>query len=124
MRSRSSSGRPSEGRVRLTEGTEEIADGVTAIAVGGHSPGQQVTVVQTGGADVVLASDAAHFYEELELERPFAVMHDLERMYAGYDLLQQHARAGAIVVPGHDPDVARRFTQVAASGAGSAVHIG
>jgi glyoxylase-like metal-dependent hydrolase (beta-lactamase superfamily II) len=113
-----------EGRVRLTEGTEEIAAGITAVAVGGHSPGQQVTVVQTGGAVVVLASDAAHFYEELELERPFAVIHDLEQMYAGYDLLKQYGRAGAIVVPGHDPDVARRFEQVAAAGGGSAVHIG
>ena len=35
--------------------------------------------------DVVLASDAVHFYEELELERPFAVMHDLEQMYVAYD---------------------------------------
>jgi glyoxylase-like metal-dependent hydrolase (beta-lactamase superfamily II) len=113
-----------EGRVRLTEGIEEIADGITAIAVGGHSPGQQVTVVKTAGADVVLASDAAHFYEELELERPFAVLHDLERMYAGYGLLKHAARAGAIVVPGHDPAVARRFTEIAApAGGGSAVHI-
>ena len=57
---------------------------------------------------VVLASDAVHFYEELELERPFAVMHDLERMYAAYGVLEEFARSGAIVVPGHDPDVARR----------------
>ncbi len=35
-----------DGRVRLTDGTEEILDGVTAIAVGGHSAGQQVTVVR------------------------------------------------------------------------------
>ena len=35
-------------------------------------------------------------------------MHDLERMYAAYDLLEQLARSGATVVPGHDPDVARR----------------
>ena len=34
------------GRVRLIDGTEEIAEGVTAIAVGGHSPGQLITVVE------------------------------------------------------------------------------
>ena len=39
-----------DGRVRLTEGTEEILDGVTAIDVGGHSPGQQVTVVRSAAA--------------------------------------------------------------------------
>jgi glyoxylase-like metal-dependent hydrolase (beta-lactamase superfamily II) len=95
-----------EGRVRLTQGTEEILDGVVAITVGGHSPGQQVTVVESAGGAVVLASDAVHLYEELELDRPFAVMHDLEQMYAAYDLVNDLARsAGAVVVPGHDPDV-------------------
>jgi hypothetical protein len=49
-----------------------------------------------------------HFYEELELERPFAVMHDLERMYLAYETLKGFARAGAVVVPGHDPDVVGR----------------
>jgi glyoxylase-like metal-dependent hydrolase (beta-lactamase superfamily II) len=113
-----------EGRVRLTEGTEEILDGVTAIAVGGHSPGQQITVVRSEGGDVLLASDAVHFYEELELERPFAVMHDLEGMYAAYDVLKEFAWGGAEVVPGHDPDVARRYPRVEAAGAVEAVRIG
>jgi glyoxylase-like metal-dependent hydrolase (beta-lactamase superfamily II) len=93
-------------RVRVTEGTEEIFDGVTAISVGGHSAGQQVTVVDADGGPVVLASDAVHLYEELELDRPFAVMHDLEQMYAAYDLVNELARSRrAVVVPGHDPDV-------------------
>ncbi len=100
-----------EGRVRTTNGTEEILEGVTAIAVGGHSPGQQLTVVESPGGRVVLASDAVHFYEELELERPFAVMHDLERMYAAYDVLKGFARSGATVVPGHDPEVAHRHVE-------------
>ncbi len=98
-----------EGRLRTTGGTEEILPGVTAIEVGGHSPGQQLTVVESAGGRVVLASDAVHFYEELELQRPFAVMHDLERMYAAYDVLDDLARSGATIVPGHDPDVARRY---------------
>jgi glyoxylase-like metal-dependent hydrolase (beta-lactamase superfamily II) len=113
-----------EGRVRLTEGSEEILDGVTAIAVGGHSPGQQITVVKSEGGDVLLASDAAHFYEELELERPFAVLHDLEQMYAAYDVLKEFARGGAAVVPGHDPEVARRYPRVATAGTVEAVRIG
>jgi glyoxylase-like metal-dependent hydrolase (beta-lactamase superfamily II) len=93
------------GRVRLIDGSEEIADGVRSVTVGGHSPGQQVVVVRGSGGAVVLASDAAHFREELELRRPFAVLHDLERMHAAYDLLDQLAAAGAVVVPGHDPAV-------------------
>jgi glyoxylase-like metal-dependent hydrolase (beta-lactamase superfamily II) len=113
-----------DGRVRLTDGTEEILDGITAMAVGGHSAGQQVTVVRGRDADVVLASDAAHFHEELELERPFAIVHDLEQMYIAYGVLKGFAEEGAEVVPGHDPDVARRYPRVATAGAASAVRIG
>jgi glyoxylase-like metal-dependent hydrolase (beta-lactamase superfamily II) len=112
------------GRVRLTDGSEEIAEGVTAIAVGGHSPGQLITVVRSEAGDVALASDAAHFYEELELERPFSVIGDLVQMYAAYDVLKELARAGAKVVPGHDPEVARRYPRVQAARAVEAVRIG
>jgi glyoxylase-like metal-dependent hydrolase (beta-lactamase superfamily II) len=65
-----------------------------------------VTVVDAGAGPVVLTSDAVHLYEELELDRPFAVMHDLEQMYAAYDFVKELARSRrAVVVPGHDPDV-------------------
>jgi glyoxylase-like metal-dependent hydrolase (beta-lactamase superfamily II) len=113
-----------DGRVRLTDGTEEILDGVTAIQVGGHSAGQQVTVVRGLEGDVALASDSVHFYEELELERPFAVMHDLEQMYAAYGVLRDLAAGGATVVPGHDPGVQERFPQVGTAGAAVAVRVG
>lgn len=98
------------GRVRLIDGTEEILAGVTAIVVGGHSPGQQVTVVTGQGGPIVLTSDAAHFYEELERDRPFAVIADLGQCYAAFDLIKGlAAQPGAVLVPGHDPQVMRRF---------------
>jgi glyoxylase-like metal-dependent hydrolase (beta-lactamase superfamily II) len=99
-----------EGRVRTTEGEEEVLPGVVAIAVGGHSPGQQLTTVAAGEGSVLLTSDAVHFYEELEMARPFAVMADLAAMYRAYDRIRQLAReAQAVVVPGHDPHVMERF---------------
>jgi len=57
------------GRVRTIAGRATVAPGVVAITVGGHSPGQQVVLVETAGSRVVLASDAVHFYEELERDR-------------------------------------------------------
>jgi glyoxylase-like metal-dependent hydrolase (beta-lactamase superfamily II) len=101
------------GRARLIEGGEEILDGVRAHCVGGHSPGQQVTVVSTIIGDVLLTSDAVHFYEELELQRPFGVIADLEAMYAAYDLVSELGADGAVVVAGHDPAVSDRFPAVA-----------
>ena len=113
------------GRVRLVDGTEQIEEGITAIVVGGHSPGQQVTVVAAAGGDVVLTSDAVHFYEELEADRPFGVVADLERMYDAYDLVNELESApGAVIVPGHDPNVMTRFPGVAGQAGGVAVRIG
>jgi glyoxylase-like metal-dependent hydrolase (beta-lactamase superfamily II) len=104
------------GRVRATDGVEEVAPGVTTITVGGHSPGQQLVRVAAAGGEVVLASDAVHFYEELERDRPFGVIADLGEMYEAYDLLKELAAAGATVVPGHDPEVHARFAAAGADG--------
>lgn len=112
-----------DGRTRSLGATEEVVDGVTTICVGGHSPGQQVTSVRTNDGIVALASDAVHFYEELELERPFGVIADLAEMYAAYDALKELADAGVAVVPGHDPDVLRRYPALEGSD-GNAVRLG
>ncbi len=106
-----------EGRVRTTEGEEEILPGVRAIAVGGHSPGQQLTVVEAASGRVILTSDAVHFYEELELDRPFGVIDDLKATYLAFDRVKELAsEPGTSLVVGHDPLVAERF---AAPGAGA-----
>src|SRR3954453_4762219 len=60
------------GRVRLLEGGEEIAEGVHAILLGGHSPGQLALGIDAVAGWTVLASDALHFYEELERAGPSA----------------------------------------------------
>jgi glyoxylase-like metal-dependent hydrolase (beta-lactamase superfamily II) len=83
-----------------------------------------VVVVETGNGPAVLASDAVHLYEELERDMPFAVVFDLDAMYGAYELLRQLAgRPGAVVVPGHDPEVMARFPGAGGDAAGLAVRI-
>ena len=106
--------RISDRRPRLLDGDAEIAPGIEAICVGGHSPGQTVLVVETAGGSAVIASDAVHYYEELELERPFEIMVDLRAMYAGYATVGELARRrGAALLVGHDPEVMTRFPVLA-----------
>ena len=113
-----------EGRLRVLDGDGEIAPGIRAIDVGGHSPGQQVTVVAGADGPVVLASDAIHYYEELELDRPFEVFVDLDEMYRGYDTLRELAsEPGAKLVAGHDPEVMDRFPAVSGAPPGLAVRV-
>jgi glyoxylase-like metal-dependent hydrolase (beta-lactamase superfamily II) len=100
------------GRVRRLEGGEEIAQGVHAVLLGGHSPGQIALGIDSRGGWVVLASDAMHFYEELERDRPFGVVADLAEMYEAYDTLRELAGPGAHLVPGHDAEVMTRYPRV------------
>jgi glyoxylase-like metal-dependent hydrolase (beta-lactamase superfamily II) len=94
----------------VLDGHALIASGVAAVLVGGHSPGQTALIVNGRERPVLLASDAVHYYEELERRLPFAIFTDLDEMAAGYDLLEQLvARSGAVLVPGHDPEVCDRF---------------
>ncbi len=59
---------------------------------------------------MVLASDALHYYDELELDRPFSVVASVIDMYAGFDRLAELAsESGTVLVAGHDPEVRTRF---------------
>lgn len=99
-----------EGRVRRTDGQQEILPGVRTITVGGHSPGQQIVLVHGVDGPMLLTSDALHLYEELELDRPFGIIADLAAMYRAYDLVHRlTSERGATLVPGHDPNVLARF---------------
>src|SRR5262252_1966242 len=76
---------------------------------GRHTPGQAIVTIATAEGPVVLASDAVHYYEELERDRPFSIVASLADMYAAFDQIRELAGGGARVVAGHDPLVAERF---------------
>ncbi len=97
------------GKVIFHEGDAEIADGVSVHLIGGHSRGLQAVRVRTQAGWLVLASDAAHFYENIWARKPFPIVVDLEDMLTGFDRLQQLASRPDLIVPGHDPLVRSRF---------------
>jgi glyoxylase-like metal-dependent hydrolase (beta-lactamase superfamily II) len=95
------------GRIQFVHDRATLPGGVELIEVGGHTPGQLIVVV----GDVVIASDALHYYEELDEDRPFVHVADLPAMYGGFQRLRDFG-AGHRLIPGHDPDVMRRFPVV------------
>ena len=102
-----------EDRLHLVDGSETLFPGIRVTRLGGHTPGQMMTQVTGTSGQVVLASDAVHFYEELEADRPFWFFCDLVATYRTYDILRDlNARPGTTVVPGHDPAVMRKFKAV------------
>lgn len=102
----------SSGTLDLVGPDEVLAPGVRAKRVGGHTPGQQIITVNTASGPVVLASDAIHFYEEMDKDRPFALFTDLVGMFEAYALLRDLQDAGARIIAGHDPLVTERYGTV------------
>ncbi|MBV6759085.1 N-acyl homoserine lactonase family protein [Rhodococcus opacus] len=102
-----------DGRFHFVDDRAEVLPGLVAWAVGGHTPGQMLVEIAATTGQVVLASDAAHFAEEYETDRPFGMFHNLEDLFAGYEQLRDlNGRTGTVVVPGHDPRVSRTFAEV------------
>lgn len=98
-----------QGMVAFHDGEAALVSGVSVHKVGGHSRGLQVVRVETANGPLVLASDAAHFYENYETRSPFPLVVDVEDMLKGFDLLAQLAGERQLIVPGHDPLVRQRF---------------
>jgi glyoxylase-like metal-dependent hydrolase (beta-lactamase superfamily II) len=98
------------GRLTLAGRSHQVAPGIELTEVGGHTPGQAIVTVRTGPERVILASDAVHYYEELERDRPFSTVANLADMYAAFDQIREMEQdVGTSVVAGHDPAVAERF---------------
>jgi len=98
-----------EGRVAFHSGDEEVAPGVTVHHIGGHTMGIQSVRVRTKRGWVVLASDACHFYENMERAMPFPIVYHVGDMVMGWSKLRQLADTPEHIVPGHDPLVMQQY---------------
>jgi len=67
-----------EKRVHFHDGDEEIAPGISLHLIGGHTMGMQSVRVATRRGWVVLASDASHFYANMEQTRPFPIVFSVD----------------------------------------------
>lgn len=96
-------------RVVFGHGDHELAPGLSVHLVPGHTMGLQVVRVATEVGWVVLASDASHFYENMDSGRPFPIAWNVAGMLDGHRRCRQLASAPELVVPGHDPRVFERY---------------
>lgn len=98
------------GRVKLVDGDEkEILPGITVYTGGKHTFASQYVSVHTGTGKVVIASDNAYLYENLERHRAIAQTLDATSNLAAQARMLEIAGAAARVIPGHDPAVFERF---------------
>ncbi len=100
------------GRVSFTDQASEIAPGISIYPVGGHAPGLQIVEVATERGNVVLASDAMHFYANGALSNPYPVIVDVRQYLDGLRFLEKLAESPDHIIPGHDPELRKRFPAV------------
>jgi len=95
--------------VDFHDGDDELAPGLTLHRVGGHTKGIQIVRVHTAKGWMVLASDAAHYYEMIERRLPFFIIYNIEDYLKALDTATALASEPDLLVPGHDPLVFERF---------------
>jgi glyoxylase-like metal-dependent hydrolase (beta-lactamase superfamily II) len=97
------------GRVVFHSGDEVLYPGVSLHHLPGHTLGLQAVRVQTERGPVVLASDAIHFWANLERETPFPIVADVVAYLEALRRLRALAPSLDHIIPGHDPGVLTRF---------------
>ena len=102
------------GRVRLVDGdAKEILPGITVYTGGKHTFASQFAGVKTAAGTVVLASDNAYLYENLEKKLPIAQTLDAASNLKAQERMLALAASPSLVIPGHDPAVFERFPLIA-----------
>src|SRR5262245_25847799 len=91
------------GRVVFHDGDEEVAPGLSLHHVGGHTMGMQIVRVNTRRGVVVLASDASHYYANMERELPYPIAYNLAEVMEGYRRAYSLASSREHGIPVHDP---------------------
>lgn len=101
------------GRVRMVDGdAQEIMPGIHVYTGGKHTFASQYAGVVTTKGTVVLASDNAYLYENLDSRAPIAQTLDRASNLAAQQRMLELAGTTGVVVPGHDPAVFTRFPSV------------
>lgn len=98
-----------QGRLEFHDGDEEIAPGLSLHYVGGHSMGLQMVRARTRRGWVVLASDATHFYANIERGIPYPIVFNAGDVLEGYRRAYDLADSREHVIPGHDPLVLEKY---------------
>jgi glyoxylase-like metal-dependent hydrolase (beta-lactamase superfamily II) len=110
-------------RVSFHDGFSELAPGLTLHKVGGHSAGLQIVRVWTKRGWVVVASDATHYYDNMQRGLPFPAIYNVAEMMEGFRTVQRLADSADHIVPGHDPLVMQIYPPVSKALDGIAVRL-
>jgi glyoxylase-like metal-dependent hydrolase (beta-lactamase superfamily II) len=99
-------------RVEWVNGDAEIAPGVCVHHLPGHSLGLQAVTVETRAGRLCLASDVAHFYDNIARGQPFPITAHVTGQLDGQEAVKRLAGRPELLIPGHDPKVNELFRPI------------
>jgi glyoxylase-like metal-dependent hydrolase (beta-lactamase superfamily II) len=111
------------GHLQFHDKFDELAPGLSVHHIGGHTMGLQAVRIWTKRGWVVLASDASHFYANMDEARPFPAVYNVGEVLEGYRTLRKLASSTQHIIPGHDPLVLKRYPAPKPSLKGTAVRL-
>lgn len=97
-----------QGRIKAVDGDREIAPGLTAIRVGGHTPGSQMLVVDTQEGTAVITGDAIPLHRNYRDNIPSGIVVNTLEALAALDRVR--AMRPAALYTGHDLAPCLRLT--------------
>lgn len=99
-----------QGRLAFVDGDDkEAAAGIRCYTGGRHTWASQYVTVALARGTAVFASDNVYLYENLDKRAPIAQTLDSASNLKAQDRIRTLATRPELIVPGHDPDVFRRF---------------
>jgi hypothetical protein len=102
-----------EGRLKIIDGDQELAPGITAHFLGGHTPGTQFLSVRTDDGLVVLGGDGLFTYENLKYDIPSALNIGMVAQKESYKRIRKVlGDSDKLLVPGHDMEAFLRFHRI------------
>ena len=103
-----------DGRLeRMGEGELDVLPGIRAYDAGKHTAGSQWLTVQSGEHTIVLASDNAYLYRNIEEPVAIGASVSTSGNLAAIEKMRELASDIALIIPGHDPEVLDRFSEIA-----------
>ena len=106
--------RNTRGLVTLVRGDDDVSISGIGFRIGGkHTWQSQFVTADTLKGTIVIASDNAYLYENLETRKAIAQTLDAASNLRAQETMRGLAADPRLVVPGHDPAVFDRFPRVA-----------
>jgi len=100
------------GRLELVDGDKEIIPGIRVYTGGRHTYASQYAAVNTRAGNVVIASDNVYLYENMDRHVAIGTTFDAAANLRAQDRMMGLAGTRRLVIPGHDPEVFKRFPEV------------